>query len=86
MSLVGNTKVQINSLFKHVQKNENRYIVHKKLFLSRYYFYVIFIKNLNILKKQCVLKKFSETYMFLTRLLDIFSYFDFVRQFNVFKT
>lgn len=64
MSLVGNTKVQINSLFKHVQKNENRYIVHKKLFLSRYYFYVIFIKNLNILKKtMCVEKIFGNIYV-----------------------
>ena len=86
MSLVGNNKVQINSLFKHEQKNENRHLVHKKLFPSRYYFYVIFIKNFDILKKtKCVSKKFSKTYMFLTRLLDIFSYFDFVRQFNVFK-
>ena len=87
MSLVGNTKVHINSLFKQAQKNEYKHLVHKKLFPSRYYFYVIFIKNLDILNKtKCVSKKFSKTYMFLTRLLDIFSYFDLVRQFNVFKT
>ena len=86
MSLVGNTKVNINSLFKQAQKNEYKHLVHKKLFPSRYYFYVIFIKNLDILNKtKCVSKKFSKTYMFLTRLLDIFSYFDLVRQFNVFK-
>jgi hypothetical protein len=87
MSLVGNTKVHINSLFKQAPKNEYKHLVHKKLFPSRYYFYVIFIKNLDVLNKtKCVSKKFSKTYMFLTRLLDIFSYFDLVRQFNVFKT
>ena len=45
------------------------------------------MKNLDILKKStCVSKKFSNTYMFLSRLLDIYSYLDLFRQFNVFKT
>ena len=88
MSLVGNPKVHVNSLFKQMQKNEhNKFFIHKKLFPSRYYFYVIFIKNLDVLKKtKCVSKKFSKTYMFLTRLLDIYSYLDLLRQFNTFKS
>ena len=88
MSLVGNPKVHVNSLFKQMQKNElNKFFIHKELFPSRYYFYVILIKNLDILKKtKCVSKKFSNTYMFLTKLLDIYSYLDLLRQFNVFKS
>ena len=88
MSLVGNSKVHIASLFKQEQKNEkHKHYVHKQLFPSRYYFYVIFIKNLNVLKKtKCVSKKFSKAYMFLARLIDIYSHFDLIRQFNVFKT
>ena len=88
MSLVDNPKVHVNSLFKQMQKNEkHKHFIYKKLFPSRYYFYVIFIKNLDFLKKtKCVSKKFSNTYMFLTRLLDIYSYLDLLRQFNVFKS
>ena len=87
MSLVGNPKVHVNSLFKQMQKNEqHKHFIHKILFPSRYYFYVTFRKNPDILKKtKCVSKKFSKTYIFLTRLLDIYSYLDLLRQFNVFK-
>ena len=88
MSLVGNPKVHVNSLFKQMQKNEqHKHFIQRQLFPSRYYFYVIFIKNLDILKKtKCVSKKFSKTYIFLTRLLDISSYLDLLRQFNIFKS
>ena len=48
---------------------------------------MIFVKNLDFLKKtKCVSNKFSKTFMFISRLLDVFSYLDFFRQFNVFKT
>lgn len=87
ISLVRNVNVNIQSLFRQNQKMESKHFVYKKLFPSRYYFYVIFIKNLDLLKKtKCVSNKFSKTYLFLTKLLDIYSYFDLLRQFNVFKT
>ena len=86
ISFVGNTQIRIQTVNK--QKTEqNKHYVHKKLFPSRYYFYVIFIKNLDVLNKvKCVSKKFSKTYLFLCKLLDIYSYLDLLRQFNVFKT
>ena len=86
MSLCENPDIRIQSLLK-APKTEYKHFVHKELFPSRYYFYAIFIKNLDVLNKtRCVSKKFSRSYMFLTRLLDIYSYYDLVRQFNVFKT
>ena len=86
ISFVGNTQIRIQTVNK--QKTEqNKHYVHKKLFPSRYYFYVIFIKNLDVLNKvKCVSKKFSKTYLFICKLLDIYSYLDLLRQFNVFKT
>ena len=86
ISFVGNTQIRIQTVNK--QKTEqNKHYVHKKLFPSRYYFYVIFIKNLDVLNKvKCVSKKFSKTYLFISKLLDIYSYLDLLRQFNVFKT
>ena len=87
MSLVGNIPVPIQSLLKPGPKEQPKNLVHKTLFPSRFYFYAIFIKNLDVLNKtKCVSKKFSKTYIFLTRLLDIYSYFNLVREFNVFKT
>ena len=87
MSLVGNTSIKMQYLLKSSQKNEsNRQYVQKRLFPSRYYFYVIFIKNFDFLTKtNCVSKKFSRSYIFLTKLLDIYTYLDLIRQFNVFK-
>ena len=79
----------IQSLFKQKipKSDQYKHFLHKQLFPSRYYFYIIFIKNLDVLKKtKCVSKKFSRAYIFLTKLLDINSYFDLIRQFNVFKT
>ena len=88
ISLAGNTQIRIQSLLKQIPKTEqHRHLVYKNLFPSRYYFYMIFVKNLDSLKKtKCVSNKFSKTFMFISRLLDVFSYLDFFRQFNVFKT
>ena len=81
------TKMYMQSLLDQNQKSSsNKFILSKKLFPSRYYFYIIFVKNLDALKKtNCFSKKFSKSYMFITKLLDIYSYFDLIRQFNVFK-
>ena len=87
-SLVGNGQMRFQSLFnKQFQKPEQyKHFIQKKLFPSRFYFYVIFIKNLDVLQKtKCVSQKFSNSYLFLTRLLDIYSYLDLIRQFNIFK-
>ena len=86
ISFVGNTQIRIQTVYKQ-KTDQNKHFVHKKLFPSRYYFYVIFIKNLDVLSKaKCVSKKFSKTYLFICKLLDIYSYLDLLRQFNVFKT
>jgi hypothetical protein len=86
VSFVGNTQIRIQSVYKQ-KTDQSKHFIHKKLFPSRYYFYVIFIKNLDVLNKvKCVSKKFSKTYLFLCKLLDIYSYLDLLRQFNVFKT
>ena len=87
ISLGKNTQIRIQSLFRQIPRSDpHRQLIHKNLFPSRYYFYVIFIKNLDLLKKtKCVSNKFSKTYMFISRLLDVYSYLDLLRQFNVFK-
>jgi hypothetical protein len=89
-SIVGDEHVKIQSIYKQFQKTDKSIIQNRKLFPSRYYFYIIFVKNLDILKRSSCFSnkfnKFSKSYMFMTRILDIFSYFDFFRQFNVFKT
>jgi len=44
------------------------------------------MKNLDILEKvSCFSKKFAKSYLFLSKLLDIYSYFDLFRQFNALK-
>jgi hypothetical protein len=87
ISLSGNTQIRLQSLFKQPKSDPHRHLVQKNLFPSRYYFYVIFIKNLDVLKKsRCVSNKFSKSFIFITRLLNVFSYMDFFRQFNVFKS
>ena len=87
INYVGNTQIRIHSFFKQAPKSEvHKHFISKQLFPSRYYFYVIFMKNLDVLKRTtCVSKKFSNVYMFISRLLDIYSYIDLFRQFNVFK-
>jgi hypothetical protein len=87
ISFVGNTQIKVQSLFKPMHKTDtHRHYVHKQLFPSRYYFFVIFMKNLDILEKaSCFSKKFAKSYLFLSKLLDIYSYFDMFRQFNSLK-
>ena len=36
-------------------------------------------------KTKCVSNKFSKSYIFLTKILDIYTYLDLIRQFNAFK-
>jgi len=87
ISFVGNTQIKGQSLFKPMHKSDtHKHYVHKQLFPSRYYFFVIFMKNLDILEKvSCFSKKFAKSYLFLSKLLDIYSYFDLFRQFNALK-
>ena len=87
ISFVGNTQIKSQSLFKPMHKSDtHKHYVHKQLFPSRYYFFVIFIKNLDILEKvSCFSKKFAKSYLFLSKLLYIYSYFDLFRQFNALK-
>ena len=85
---VENTQIRFQSLFKELHKPEpHKHYIHKKLFPSKYYFYSIFIRNFDNLKKTKILsRKYIQTYMFISKLLDVYSYFDLIREFNVFTT
>ena len=88
ISLVENAQNHIQSICKNLQKNEqHKHYIHRKLFPSKYYFYSIFIKNLDILKKTKLFStRFALTYMFISKLMDIYSYLDLIKEFNVFTT
>ena len=57
-----------------------------KLFPYKYYFYSIFIKNIDISKLMCCFsKKFANVYKFLGRMFDISSYLNVFREFDILK-
>ena len=86
-------RIKNNSeLFK---KNEQSYkscslrknIIKEKLFPYKYYFFSIFIKNINISKGNNFLfsSRFSKIYIFLCQLIDITTYISLIREFNALK-
>ena len=85
---------QINK--KIIQKKENihdsglsynaKKLVPAKLFPYKYYFFMIFIKNLDISKRRfCFPRKFVKANLFIRQLLDISSYLFLQREFHVLK-
>ena len=68
-----------------VVKTKKRFI-KEKLFPYKYYCYSVFIKNLDISKKNFFFSiKFSKIYIFLCQLYDITSYIALQREFNILK-
>ena len=62
-------------------------LVPTKLFPYRYYFFMLFIKNLDSTKRTfCFPKKFVKANLFLRQLLDISSYLLLQREFHVLKS
>ena len=61
-------------------------LIHSKLFPFRYYFFLIFFKNIDISKrKSCFPQKFIKANLFLRQLLDISSYLSLQKEFQVLK-
>ena len=73
---------------KPTQKNkEQKRIIREKLFPYKYYFYSVFIKNLDIShkKKFFFSMHFSKIYIFMSKLFDITTYLTLQREFHNLK-
>ena len=83
---INNSFLQNNSQLIRKNKAKNKMIIRQKLFPYKYYFYSVFIKNLNIAGKSFFFSnKFSKIYIFLSQLFDITTYLSLHREFNVLK-
>ena len=72
--------------FKEPIFNKKKKFVANKLFPFRYYFWAIFVKNIDLTKNRFFLsKKFIKVYCFLCQLFDISSYCVLQKEFNVMK-
>ena len=61
-------------------------LIKQKLFPYKYYLCSVFVRNLNITKKNCVFSsRFTKVYAFLCQLFDITTYLSFQREFNALK-
>ena len=63
-----------------------RRFIKQQLFPLKYYFFSVFIKNLDISKNNIFFsKKFAKIYIFLSQLFDITAYLALQREFNILK-
>ena len=76
----------------NLNKNRNKTVsidksfVIEKLFPYKYYFFSVFVKNLNSMKENCLFSsRFSKIYTFLGQLFDITTYLCLQREFNALK-
>ena len=78
-----------NKKLKKVEKpnKKEKYYVKQKLFPYKYYFYSIFIKNINMTnnKSYFFTKKFLNVYNFICQILDISSYLILQKEFQTIK-
>ena len=67
--------------------DQNKPYKNSKLFPYRYYFYSIFVKNIDVAKcsDKLLSKKFKKVYKFLSKLIDISSYLVLLREFQMLK-
>ena len=71
----------------NIISNCNTKYIPEKLFPYKYYFFSIFIKNLNLKKNNlCFSEKFAKVYSFLTNVMDIRNYLLLQKEFNDFRT
>ena len=76
-------KIQNNNIKK---ARKQTYYIKKKLFPYKYYFYSIFIRNINISKESIFFtKKFVVVYNFICQLFDISSYLTLQKEFQILK-
>ena len=77
---------RLSMRFKEPAFNKKKKFVANKLFPFRYYFWAIFVKNIDLTKNRFFLsKKFIKVYCFLCQLFDISSYCVLQKEFNVMK-
>jgi hypothetical protein len=77
---------RLSMRFKEPIFNKKKKFVANKLFPFRYYFWAIFVKNIDLTKNRFFLsKKFIKVYCFLCQLFDISSYCVLQKEFNVMK-
>ena len=78
-----------NKKLKLIDKSnkKEKYYVKQKLFPYKYYFYSIFIKNINMSKNKSYFftKKFLNVYNFMCQILDISSYLILQKEFQTIK-
>ena len=61
--------------------------IKEKLFPYKYYLCSVFIRNLDVSKKQCIISsRFSKIYIFLCQLIDITTYLSLLREFSALKS
>ena len=83
-----------NNIIKYQNMNKsNETIKHKKEFIKeklfpyKYYLCSVFIRNLDISKKQYIISsRFAKIYIFLFQLIDITTYLSLLREFNALKS
>ena len=83
-----NNSLIIKKSDKSSQNNTlKKSFIQEKLFPNKYYFFSIFIKNLNISKGKNIFfsSRFSKIYIFLCQLFDITTYISLHREFNALK-
>ena len=77
-----NSSNNINYSLLHIKKQ----FIKDKLFPYKYYLCSVFIKNLDISKKNCLFSsQFSKIYIFLCQLFDITTYLSLQKEFNSLK-
>ena len=86
-----NSKILLNKFNENSNILKSSHIIHKKyihkqLFPYKFYFFAIFLKNIDITKKSlCFSKKFTKVYAFLCQMLDLSSYLFLIREFTILK-
>ena len=70
----------------HLTSHIKKEFIKDKLFPYKYYLCSVFIKNLDISKKNCLFSsQFSKIYIFLCQLFDITTYLSLQKEFNSLK-
>ena len=78
-------KSAMDAIFNNLSENSIKYKI-LKLFPSRYYFFLNFIKNIDITKiKYCFSQKFTKVYCFFSKMVDISSYLKLMKEFELMK-
>ena len=83
--IIFNSSMQNNYQDIHPSPTRKRFI-RQQLFPTKYYLFSVFIKNLDISRKNIFFStKFAKIYIFLSQLFDITAYLALQREFNILK-